>query len=126
MKRDDWVFDYPVLELLAAAKTKQEIHQAKLKWWTEKQAEVMQNLRESGIDIKDSVAAGYAATKGIFRPQVVVDPGLQRDLIECREKMRHHTELIENYKSWIQIFQDTKLVHTLSVDHDDWQFFFGR
>lgn len=99
MKRDDWVFDYPVSELLAGAKTKQEIHQAKLTWWTEKQTEVMQNLRATGIDIKDSVAAGYSATMGMFGPQVVVDPGLQRDLIECREKMRHHTELIENYKS---------------------------
>lgn len=124
-QRDEWLFDYTASKLSEAAAKKQEIHQKKQKWWEEKKAEVMQKVREIGIEVHDSVAASYSNTKGGFGPQIEIDGGLQRDLCECQTKIMEHDRLTRDYDGWRQVLAANSDAR-LSLTHDDWLFFFGQ
>src|SRR5687767_2527772 len=105
MQRHEWEFEYTASKLAEAARVKEEAHKAKLAWWEAKKTEVMQRVRESGIEIHDSVAASYSNTKGSFGPQIAIDTGMQRDLSECQSKILEHTELVKSYNGWRQVLE---------------------
>lgn len=125
MNRIEWEFEYSASKLAVGAQVKLETHLRKLAWWEKKKAETMQKVRDSGIEIRDSVAASYYSnTKGGYGPQIEVDAGMQRDLSECQNKILEHNKLVEDYKCWIEVLSanpDSR--HRLH--HDDWLYFFG-
>lgn len=124
MKRHEWTFDYTASKLAEAALSKKEKHVAKLKWWGDKKEEVKKTIAETGIEVKDSVAASYSNTKGGFGPQIVIDAGLQRDITECQEKIMDHNRLVGEYDGWLQVLNGNPEAR-LSLEHDDYLFFFG-
>lgn len=124
MKRDEWLFQFSNVELATAAKKKLAEHSHKLAWWENKKAETMKKIKESGIEIHDSVASTYSNTKGEFGPQIKIDAGLQRDLTECQTKIRQHFEFIKSYDGWAQVLSGVT-DPVLRLDHEDWLFFFG-
>ena len=124
MKRDEWSFDYTAAKLADAAKAKKETHEKKKTWWEGKKAEVMTRVRESGIEVRDSVAESYSSTRGGYGPQIEVDAGMQRDLTECQNKIVEHERLVRDYDGWIQALTANPEAR-LSLDHDDYLFFFG-
>jgi putative NADPH-quinone reductase len=124
MKRDDWVFDYTAAKLAEAAVAKKATHEKKKEWWESKKSEVMTKVRESGIEVRDSVASSYSNTKGNFGPQIEVDAGMQRDLTECQQKILEHDRLVRDYDGWVQALTANPEAR-LSLDHDDYLFFFG-
>lgn len=125
MLRNEWKFDYTASTLADAALAKRNAHEGKLHWWENKKAEVMTKVRESGIEVHESVAASYSNTKGSFGPQITIDATLQRDLQECQEKILSHTTLIQAYDGWVQVLTNNLEVR-LTLHHDDWLFFFGK
>ena len=124
MKRDEWLFDHTGAKLAEAAKQKKSAHQARKAWWEEKKAEVMAKARESGIEVRDSVAASYSNSKGNYGPQIEVDSGMQRDLTECQQKILEHDRLVRDYEGWIQVLTANPEAR-LQLDHEDYLFFFG-
>lgn len=125
MKRTEWTFQFTASKLAEAAQTKKEAHTKKLDWWNAKKAEVMEKVAESGIEVKDSVAASYSNTKGGFGPQIVIDAGLQRDLTECQEKIMEHDRRVSEYDGWVQVLTGNP-ESRLDLEHDDYIFFFGK
>lgn len=124
-KRDQWEFEYTASKLVEGAKTKKESHEKRLAWWEGKKLETMQKVKDGGISIHDSVAAGYSNTKGGFGPQIEIEGGLQRDLNECHIKLKEHEEKIRVYDGWIQVLSANP-ESRLKLTHDDWLFFFGK
>lgn len=88
-------------------------------------AEVMATVRESGIEIRDSVAASYSNTKGNFGPQIEISEGLQRDLCECQQKIMEHNRLVSEYDGWRQVLEANP-ESRLKLSHEDWLYFFGE
>jgi hypothetical protein len=125
MKRNEWTFEYTASKIAEAAQAKKDKHAAKLKWWEDKKAEVMKKVTESGIEVQDSVAASYSNTRGDFGPQIRIDSGLQRDLSECQNKIMEHHGLMNNYGGWVQVLTAHPEAR-LSLEHDDYLFFFGE
>lgn len=126
MKRDEWKFEFNAETLSSAAKDKAEIHNQKRNWWEQKKAEVMQKIKDSGIEVQDSVAASYSNTKGSFGPQIKIDAGLQRDLTECQDKiMQHHNKNI-SYAGWFLIMSKASPDDVFDLDYEDWLYFFGN
>lgn len=123
--RQDWEFEYTAGKLAEAAKLKKESHTKRLEWWEAKKKEVMQKVRDSGIEIRDSVAASYSNTKGAYGPEIEVDAGMQRDLCECQSKILEHTNLIKSYDGWVQVLEANK-ESRLKLSHEDWLFFFAE
>lgn len=124
MKRNEWVFLYTGAKLQEAAALKREVHVHKREWWEQKKAEVMAKVRESGIEVRDSVASSYSNTKGNFGPQIEIDVGMQRDLTECQQKILEHDALVKSYDGWVQVFLAQPEAQ-VPLQHDDWLFFFG-
>jgi hypothetical protein len=122
---DKWEFEFTAATLAEAADTKFEKHTAKQKWWEGKKVETMTKVKESGIEVRDSVAATYSNTKGGFGPQIEIDGGLQRDLIECQDKLMEHYNLTRVYGGWAQVLHGNP-ESRVKLHHDDWLFFFGE
>jgi hypothetical protein len=125
MKRDEWSFAYTAAKLAEAAQTKKDTHLGKRDWWEKKKVEVMAKVRESGIDIRDSVAASYSNTKGGYGPQIEIDAGMQRDLSECQAKILEHDNLVRAYDGWVQVLTAHPEAR-LDLEHDDFLFFYGN
>lgn len=125
MKRNDWTFDYTAAKLAEAASKKKEAHAAKLAWWEDKKKDVMSKVADGGIEVQDSVAADYSNTKGGFGPQIRIDSGLQRDLTEVQEKIMEHHNLVKKYDGWVQVLTANP-ESRLSLEHDDYLFFFAE
>lgn len=123
--RSKWEFHYQAATLAEAATKKRDHHKARFTWWENKKKEVMDKVRASGIEVVDSVAASYSNTKGAFGPEIRIDDTLQRDLIECQQKLLEHNNKVTEYDGWRQVL--TGNPHdTLKLTHNDWLYFFGE
>ncbi len=125
MKRKEWQFEYNTKQVLGAARAKANHHAERLKWWEGQQAEVMAKMRESGIEISQSLAMQYGQTQANFAPNVSIKPDVQRELNECFQKISEHKSKQADYACWVEILSATNDGHNLSLDHDDWLHFFG-
>lgn len=125
MKRHEWIFEYTASKLAEAARVKMDTHIGKLAWWENKKKETLAKVTDMGIEVQDSVASSYSNVKGAFGPQIRIDAGLQRDLSECQEKIMEHHGLVQTYDGWIQVLNANPEAR-LSLEHDDYLFFFGE
>lgn len=139
MKRDKWEFQYSGDELLAACKVKIEHHQARLTWWEDQKKLTMEKVKAEGISIEESIgdrkyggqtrmSAGASNPWDDERdPQIRVRIDLQRDLTESSRKIREHTEKLQAYRGWEQVFgAPTQSLYARQLDYDDWLYFFGQ
>lgn len=128
MQRQEWKFDYTASKLAEAAKTKHLHHQERFEWWKEKRDQVMAEIRKDGLEIDEKIALEYVSPKRRDweqGAQVTVRNDLKRDLNECLEKLAYHTGLMNDYRGWHQVLSANPEAR-LSLDHDDWLFFFGQ
>ena len=128
MQRKEWKFDYTASKLAEAAKTKHLHHQERFEWWKEKRDQVMAEIRKDGLEIDEKIALEYVSPKRRDweqGAQVTVRNDLKKDLDECLEKLAYHTGLMNDYHGWHQVL-NANAEARLSLDHDDWLFFFGQ
>jgi len=128
MQRKEWKFDYTASKLAEAAKTKHLHHQERFEWWKEKRDQVMAEIRKDGLEIDEKIALEYVSPKRRDweqGAQVTVRNDLKKDLDECLEKLAYHTGLMNDYHGWHQVLSANPEAR-LSLDHDDWLFFFGQ
>lgn len=133
MQRDEWTFTHTAEHLLSAATAQRDFRAARVKVWEEKKAEVIGRIRESGLTVTESLADGMGSASPKYNisthshrgAQITIDPTMQADLNECTTKVREHRELEKAFAAWVQVFE-AHLNKSFDLDHDDWQFFFGR
>lgn len=127
MRRDKWTFEYGADELAKAAAAKSQHHGERLTWWNTKREEVMATIRESGIDVNESLAEDYAqfSNSASFGPRITVDPTLQSKLLECHKKRLEHDDKRRDYDGWRQLLEANPKAR-LQLTQDDWLFFFGK
>lgn len=130
MNRDEWEFEYTCAKLSEAANAQKEHRLARVKAWTEKKGEVMQKIKDSGLNVHESVAEQFANYGGTtsnagFGAQITVDTTLQRDLSECVTKIASHRAAATEYDGWIQMLNANPEAR-VKLTHDDWMFFFGK
>jgi len=128
LQRKEWKFDYTASKLAEAAQTKLRHHQERFTWWKEKKAQVMKTIREEGLEIDEKIALEYVSPKRRDweqGAQVTVRNDLKKDLDECLDKLAHHTGLMADYHGWQQVLSANTEAR-LSLDHEDWLFFFGQ
>lgn len=128
MKRNEWSFEYTAAKLAEAAEAKRALHYERLQrlqWWEEKKVEVTKQVGDRGIEVHDSVASGYSNTATGIMPMIQIDSGLQRDLCECQNKIQEHGKKVRDYAGWVQVLRGNPEAR-LSLEHDDYLFFFGE
>lgn len=129
MKRDEWTFEYTAAKLAEAAAAQAAFRRRRFEFWKEKKAEVMQQIKASGLTVHEDIATGLLdktyTTSLRGGAQVLVDPTLQQDLNECVSKMRAHSDMARQYDGWEQVLHGNPETR-VQLDHDDWMFFFGK
>lgn len=128
MKREEWTFEYTAAKLAEAAAAQAIFRRKRFEFWSDKKAEVMQKIKDSGLTVHEDIAAGLLDKSYSTRStgaQVLVDPTLQKDLNECVRKMEAHSERARQYDGWEQVLRGNPEAR-VQLDHDDWMFFFGK
>lgn len=126
-KRAEWEFEYTALKLVSGAKAQLEFRIGRRKWWEEAKEKLISEIKESGLEISESVAAGtsYSNTANLVRPQVLIRADLQTKLSECSTKISAHQQAINEYSGWIQVLEANP-EQRLKLTQSDWLYFFGR
>lgn len=122
--RATWEFCYRAEQLVEAASAKIIHHQQRLQWWQQQHAETMAEVRESGLEVNESVGSLYA-TSVSHGPQLSVRPDLQKKLSEIHGKLKSHTDAAREYEGWVQVLNASPRT-SLKLTHFDWLFFFGE
>lgn len=128
MQRDQWTFDYRAVKLAEAVKAKIDHHQERLAYWRNKREEVIAIIRAEGIEADEKIGLAYTNPKARDWDrggEIMVRNDLRKDLTECFQKLAYHTERRDTYDGWRQVLEANPQ-QVLSLDIDDWLFFFGR
>jgi histidinol-phosphate/aromatic aminotransferase/cobyric acid decarboxylase-like protein len=125
MNRKDWEFEYTAKQLADAASLKRDHRQSRVEWWEAEQAKVMAEVKESGLEIQESMAQSYLSNAG-HAPQLGVKVELQKKLQECHSRIQKHMEAVREYDGWVQVLDAQDPINKLKLKHADWLFFFGK
>lgn len=128
MLRDDWKFEYPASRLAAAATEKIAYHRERLAFWRATREQVMATIRSEGLEIDEKIVLGMRNPKSRDwdrGAEVMIRNDLQKDLAECLEKLKWHTDKLEQYGGWEQLLVANPEARQ-ALDIDDWLFFFAR
>ena len=128
MQREDWKFTYTGKQLLDAANAKLAHHQKKYGWWLARKDELLAKIRSEGLEVSEAQAvqhSGHKARDWNQGARVMVRNDLQTQLDECLRKLAFHTEELDSFQGWQQVFEANP-DSSLPLDHEDWLFFFGR
>ena len=96
-------------------------------FWRGKREEVLGKVRTEGIEIDEKIVLGYQSTKAQDwerANRITIRDDLRSQLNECHDKLRSHTELVAQYEGW-QAMLAANPEARMSLDVEDWRFFFG-
>ncbi len=127
-KRDEWEFEYTASKLAEGAAAQKAFRLGRVDVWTAAKEKVMADVKEGGIQVTESVAAGMSSytnsTQG-FGPQIGIDPAFQKKLAECHAKIQAHQQAAAEYDGWVQVLKaNAESRHKLT--QADWLYFFGK
>lgn len=127
MKREEWVFQFPANEILAAAQKKRDFHAERRDWWENQRHNVMLSIKSSGITIDESMATEILKSYSNIgrQPSVRIDPEMLADLQECNSKITEHRQKYASYVSFVSLLQSQGNT-MLPMNKDDWLFFFSE
>jgi len=128
MQRNDWKFDYTAVRLAEAASERADYHRERLQFWRTTRDGVMTTIRSEGLEIDEKIVLAFSNPKSRDwdrGAELMIRNDLKKDLSECLEKLRWHTEKLEEYAGW-QKMLDANPDSRHSLNIDDWLFFFAR
>lgn len=111
-----------------AARTRLAHHRSRFDWWKEKKEQVLQTIRAEGLEIDEKLALEYSSPKSRDwqdGARVTVRNDLRDHLNECLKKLAHHTAQVRSYLAWQDVLTANPDAR-LSLDHEDWSFFFSN
>ena len=124
-KRDEWEFEYTASKLAEGAAKQKDFRLGRVAWWKEAQAKVMAEVKESGLEVSESVAASISNYTQMAGPQVMVRGDLQKKLSECHTKIQSHQQAADEYDGWVQVLSANQEAR-LKLTQADWLYFFGK
>lgn len=128
MNRTEWEFEYTASKIADGAEGQKAHRLSRVAAWTEAKAKVMAEVKESGIEVSESLAAdmkSYANSTRSMGPQVMVKADLQQKLTEAHQKIADHTRAAAEYDGWIQVLRANP-EQRLKLTQADWLYFFGK
>lgn len=129
--RGNWEFEYSGADLYVAANKKEAFRRQRLVWWKDQKDKVMATIKESGLEVQESLALQYQSASNNINPmrggaaQIVVRNDLQDKLNECHSKIREHEAAAIEYNAWAQVFA-ANIEQKFALKQNDWLFFFGE
>lgn len=125
--RGEWEFEYTASKLAEGATAQKAFRLSRVAVWSEAKDKVMAEVKDGGIQVTESVAAGmlsYTSAQS-FGPQIGIDPAFQKKLAECHSKIQEHQQAANEYDGWIQVLSANSESRHKLTQHD-WLYFFGK
>ena len=123
MQRQEWVFSYTVEKVLEAAKIKHSYHAGRLGFWLDKNRDIRELIKNEGLEFDESVSD--IVSSNYRDPQVTVRNDLLNAMRETQAKIREHRNKVNEYNGWVTVLTAQLSTASLSLNHDDWLFFFS-
>ena len=73
MQRNEWSFEYTASKLAEAAQIKREHHRQRFNWWNKQKDAVMVEVKDSGLEVSESLAMSHSSANPRMGPQVMVE-----------------------------------------------------
>lgn len=129
--RNEWKFQYQVSQVLKGAKDKHAFHYNRWEWWKAKKEETIAKIKAEGLVIDDSIVnelgkTGYVSNMSNRGVNVTINEEMERDLVECTNKIDQHNRQVTGYGNWVQVLENQLSTMTLELTQDDWVYFFGK
>ena len=116
-RRGDWLFSYPVEEVLAGAKAKLAYHEKRGEFWRAEREKAVEAVKGAGFQVREYEVTGGKDT------QVVVDQTLTARLQQCSAKTREHIGKIKEYRQWIAVLSTQRMDEHIDLHMDDALYF---
>ena len=125
--RSEWEFEYTARNLADGAKDQKAFRLSRAQWWAEAKSKVMDEIKSTGLEVNESVAAIISnyANISMTAPQVSIRADMQKKLTECHSKIQSHTQAADEYEGWIQVLSANP-ENRLKLTQADWLYFFGK
>jgi len=128
MLKDEWKFEYTAAKVADAARAKIAHHDERLAFWKKKREEIIATIRAEGIEVDEKIVLTHRSPKARDWEQggeVMIRNDLRKELAECFQKLAYHTGMRDGFDGWRQML-DANPENRLSLQIDDWLYFFGR
>lgn len=125
MNRQEWEFEYTAARLAEGALAQKEHRLSRVQFWEGAKEKVLTEIRETGIEVTESMGDSKSYNSVGMGPQVMVRTDLQRKLTECHQKIIAHRTAAAEYDGWIQVLQ-ANAESRLKLTQNDWLYFFGK
>lgn len=128
MNRNEWEFEYTASKVADGAEKQRDHRLSRVEAWTAAKDKVMAEVKESGIEVSESLAAdmkSYALNTRSMGPQVMVKADLQTKLTEAHLKIAEHRQAAAEYDGWVQVLRANP-EQRLKLTQADWLYFFGK
>lgn len=129
-KRGEWEFEYTASKLAEGAVEQKIFRLNRVNVWTEAKNKLMEEIRESGLEVTESMAAAMSSqyqfgNGGAGAPTIHVKQDLQKKLQECFTKIQDHSQAAAEYGGWYQVLSANP-ESRLKLTQADWLYFFGK
>lgn len=116
-RRTDWLFSYPIEQVLDGAKSKLVYHEARGEFWRAEREKAVAAVKSAGFEVRE-----YEVTGG-KDVQVVVDQTLSARLQQCSAKIREHVGKIKEYRQWVAVLATQRADEHIDLHMDDALYF---
>jgi len=124
--RGKWKFNKSTDDLKVAAAKKALFRKGREDFWKSKFDEVMAEIKNSGIEVNESINSGYSTSNtGYRKPEIQVKPELEEKIGECHNKIKEHSNAFAAYNAWAQVFEGNPGV-VMELNFNDWLYFFSE
>lgn len=133
-QRDSWRIKLHVGIILNACRAKGEHHTERLQAWREKETQAERDLREKGIDFRESARPGgnqffgaVSASDRMSASHYQQDPSINQEYVvalrEAQNKVAEHLSRVRNYSQWEAMLIELPDDHELPLTFEDVEFF---
>ena len=131
MKRNEWIFSYTVSKILEAAVAKVEWHKGRVEFWTDAKKQVLEKVKADGIEVDESLAKRIGSSSNDYNSinrgtTISIRDDYAADLREAVSKIKEHQYDLSGYAAWVDILTAADQHEFMSLQHDDWLYFFGK
>jgi len=121
--RGEWRVPFTAKDLAVAAEERAAHRMDRYLFWIGKKAEIMEKIKEAGIEVDEGVGQRFSNSTYGRDPKVRINNELADHLGEAHEKVEKHKALHREYEGWVAFLKAVP-EERFQLSQEDWLYFF--